>query len=79
MKEHQKKVLYSTLMASGAGMVLVGAFGLFSPEIYFALFNTGLNENLSINNIKTISMLVTLVGLADIIIASIVFKEKTRL
>ena len=54
MKEHQKKVLYSTLMASGAGMVLVGAFGLFSPEIYFALFNTGLNENLSINKISKV-------------------------
>ncbi len=79
MKEHQKKVLYSTLMASGAGMILVGVFGLMSPEIYFALLNTGQTADLSLENIRLLSMLLTLIGLADIVIASVIFKDRTRL
>lgn len=79
MQEHQKKVLYSTLMASGAGMILVGVFGLMSPEVYFALLNTGATADLSIDNIRLLSMLLTLIGLADIVIASVIFKDRKRL
>ena len=79
MKEHQKKVLYSTLMASGAGMILVGVFGLMSPEVYFALLNTGPTADFSIEDINMFSMLLTLIGLADIVIASVIFKDRKRL
>ncbi len=79
MKEHQRKVLYSTLMASGAGMILVGVFGLLSPEVYFALLNTGPTADLSMESIRQFSMLLTLIGLADIVIASIVFKDRKTL
>lgn len=79
MREHQSKVLRSTLLASGAGMVLVGLSAVFMPEAYVAMVNFGFSIKYGPEEITTLGIILTAVGLTDIIIASIIFKDRKTL
>lgn len=79
MREHQNKVLRSTLLATGAGMMLVGLFAFMTPEAFVAMVNIGFTIKYGPDDIKLFGTLLSAAGLADIIIASTIFKDRKRL
>ncbi len=79
MREHQNKVLRSTLLAVGAGMMLVGLSCMFTPEAYVAMVNIGFKIKYGVEDIRTFGALLSAVGLADIGLAAIIFKDRKRL
>lgn len=79
MREHQNKVLRSTLLATGAGLMLVGLMALLSPVAFVAMVNIGFKIEYGPDDIRYFGALLSAIGFADIVIASTIFKDRTRL
>lgn len=79
MREHQNKVLRSTLLATGAGLMMVGLFCVFTPEAFVAMVNIGFSIQYGPDDIRLFGAMLSAIGLADIVIASTIFKDRTRL
>lgn len=72
MQEHQRKIVYATLIGTGLGFTLLGTFGLFSPEVLMAIL--GLDKD----TVNLLSGILCFTGIMDILIATAIFKGRNR-
>ncbi|MCB1592792.1 MAG: hypothetical protein KDI90_10105 [Alphaproteobacteria bacterium] len=79
MREHQNKVLRSTLLATGAGIMMVGLMAIFTPETFVAMVNFGFQIKYGPEDVKLFGVMLTALGLGDIVLASMIFKDRKRL
>ncbi len=73
LQDFQKKILYSTFIASGAVVSILGIIGIVSPDIY-AIF-----LKIKSSNVQIYSTFIFLIGFTDIVIATILFKGRNRI